>query len=118
MSDFITKKCVPCEGGTKPLPRAKVEEYLAVVPGWRAGTDFKKIEREFVFKDFVSAVGFFNKLATLAESEGHHPDLTLYSWNHLKVELSTHSIGGLSDNDFIVAAKANQLWGVQPSAKA
>lgn len=116
--DFATKKCVPCEGGTEPLTQTKAEEYLAAIPGWVLSDDFKKISREFQLKDFMLAVKFVNQIADIAESEGHHPDLAIFSWNHVRVQLWTHAIGGLSDNDFIVAAKVNQLWGQQPSAKA
>ncbi len=80
-----------------------------MVPGWQASADHKRINREFVCKDFVSAVAFINALAQLAEAEGHHPDLTLYSWNHLRVTLWTHPIAGPSENDFILAAKVNAL---------
>ncbi len=109
MINFTTKHCVPCEGGVEPLAPAKVQEYLSAVTGWEVLADNKKIWREIIFKDFVTAISFINKVATLAESEGHHPDLHLTSWNHLKVELWTHAIGGLSDNDFILAAKINSL---------
>ncbi len=112
--DFLHKKCVPCEGGVDPLARAKAEEYLVVVPEWRLSADAKHISRELKFKDFVSAVAFINELAKLAESEGHHPDIHLTGWNNVRVELWTHAIGGLSENDFIVAAKANQILSAQP----
>ncbi len=109
MHDFTKKHCVPCEGGVDPLTKAKAEEYLSVVPGWVLVSDVKHISRELVFKDFVSAMAFVNELAKLAEAEGHHPDIHLTSWNHLQVTLWTHAIGGLSENDFIVAAKTNHM---------
>jgi 4a-hydroxytetrahydrobiopterin dehydratase len=118
MTDFLHKKCVPCEGGVDPLPRAKAEEYLQVVPEWQISDDVKHISRDIAFKDFVSSVAFIDELAKLAESEGHHPDVHLTGWNHVRIELWTHSIGGLSENDFIVAAKANQILSSKPELLA
>ncbi len=100
------KRCVPCEAGDTPMPSEEVRENLAKVPGWKLNG--KKIEREFVFKDFVEAMKFVNRVADVAEGEGHHPDLHIH-WNKVLVELWTHSIGGLSENDFIVAAKINRI---------
>ena len=118
MTDFLHKKCVPCEGGVDPLTKAKAEEYLGLVPGWVLAQDVKHISRELEFKDFVSAMVFINELAKLAEAEGHHPDIHLTSWNHVQVVLWTHAIGGLSDNDFILAAKANQILSAHPELTA
>lgn len=109
--DLLNKKCVPCEGGVAPLTQEEAKPYLEAVPGWALSQDNKKIWREIVMKDFVGAVAFIDQLAKVAESEGHHPDIHLTGWNHLKIELWTHAIGGLSVNDFIIAAKANQLLG-------
>ena len=115
MPDLTKKKCVPCEGGIDPLPREKVEGNLKAVPGWilQQTQDAKgvhdQIVREFKFKDFKSALGFVNKVGELAEAEGHHPNIYLYGWNKVRLELSTHTIGGLSENDFIIAAKVNAL---------
>jgi 4a-hydroxytetrahydrobiopterin dehydratase len=78
------------------------------VPGWVLDAEGKKISRDFVFKDFKEAMVFVNKVADIAEKEGHHPDIAIW-WNKVKLELSTHAIGGLSTNDFIVAAKVNAL---------
>jgi 4a-hydroxytetrahydrobiopterin dehydratase len=100
------QKCVPCEGGTPPLDQAAIDMNLAAVPGWQQAGN--TIKRDFKFKDFAEAMGFVNRVAVIAEAEGHHPDLAL-SYNHLTITLSTHTIGGLSVNDFIVAAKINKL---------
>lgn len=100
--------CVPCEGGVKPLTR---EEALALAPdaeGWTLAPDAASLTREFGFKDFTEALGFVNKVGELAEAEGHHPDIDLRS-NTVGLELRTHVIGGLSRNDFILAAKINRL---------
>lgn len=106
--DLISKKCVPCEGGAEPLPSAEAEELLSHVKDWKF-TDGKKIEKDFTFKNFKEAMRFVNKVADLAEIEGHHPDIILYGWNKVRLELSTHTIGGLSENDFILAAKIDTI---------
>ncbi len=106
-NDFTKKHCVPCEGGTPPLPAESIKDYLKYAPGWIAATDSKKITREFKFKNFKGAMAFVNDVAKIAEGEGHHPDLHIF-YNVVRVELSTHAIGGLSENDFILAAKINE----------
>lgn len=116
--DWSAKKCIPCEGGVMPHSSDKVQEYLLAIPGWRVNDDYKKINREFILKDFIAALKFINQIGEIAETEGHHPNIELFSWNHVKVILFTHAIGGLSDNDFIMAAKINQLWHSQPNASA
>ena len=102
------KKCAPCEGGTPPLARERVEELLRETPEWGVNAECKEISRVFKFKDFKEAMIFVNKVAEIAEAEGHHPDITI-NWNKVSLALSTHSIGGLSENDFIVAAKINSI---------
>ena len=107
MAEELTqKKCVPCEGGVPPMSDEKAQEMLQQTPGWEK--EGKKIQREFKFKDFVEAMKFVNKVADLAESEDHHPDIHIY-WNKVKLVLWTHAIGGLSENDFIMAAKVNEI---------
>lgn len=106
--DLLSKKCVPCEGGVEPLVKTEAEKYLQEVPGWRLSGDALKVDREFKFKDFKGAMSFVNKVAELAESEGHHPDIYV-SYSRVRLTLSTHAISGLSENDFILAAKINQL---------
>ena len=106
--NLTDKKCVPCEGGMKPLERNEFSKYLNDVPDWTVVED-KKIEKEFKFKTFKEALGFINKVGELAEEEGHHPDVYLHGYNKVKFTLSTHAIGGFSENDFIMAAKINTL---------
>mgnify|MGYP001578602395 CR=1 FL=1 len=106
--NLINKKCVPCEGGAPPLTKEQVREYLVEVPEWRVAGDYKKIRREFTFKNFVEAMRFVNRVAELAESEGHHPDLHV-AYSRVRIELWTHAVHGLSENDFILAAKINKL---------
>jgi 4a-hydroxytetrahydrobiopterin dehydratase len=100
---------VPCEGGTPPLPRAEAEALLAQVDGWKlVEGEPAKIARSVRCKDFAEAMQFVNTLAAVAEAEGHHPDICV-SWNRVTLELVTHAIGGLSENDFIMAAKVNEI---------
>ncbi|MBS3059900.1 MAG: 4a-hydroxytetrahydrobiopterin dehydratase [DPANN group archaeon] len=103
------KKCVPCEGGIPPLTRKEFEPMLEQVPKWGVTQDEKSISKEFEFKNFKQAMFFINAVAYIAEQEGHHPDIHLHGWNKIKFELSTHAIKGLSDNDFILAAKIDHL---------
>ena len=104
MNDLLKKKCVPCEGGVKAFTREEAEIFFPQVSGWVLDKDAKKISKEFKFKDFIGAVNFVNSIAEIAEEEGHHPDIHIF-YNKVLLELSTHSIGGLSENDFILAAK-------------
>ena len=108
--DLSQKKCVPCEGGTTPMAKEEAERLLQQINQWQLlhinGTD--TIEKKFKFKDFAEAMEFVNKVADFAESEGHHPDITI-NWNKVTLQLSTHAIKGLSENDFIMATKIDRL---------
>lgn len=96
---------MPCEGGVKPLTPDEYGSFLRTeLTGW-ADKEEKMIEKDYKFKDFKQALEFINKVGELAESEGHHPDIYLHNWNKVKLTLSTHAIGGLSENDFILASK-------------
>ncbi len=106
---LASKKCKPCEGGMPSVSRDEAEELLTNLPGWTLSNDGKRIYREWVVRDFMAAVEFFNRVAALAEDEGHHPDLHLIAYRNVTIELWTHAIGGLSENDFITAAKIDQL---------
>jgi len=109
MSELAEKRCVPCEGGTSPLDRAEAEKMLEQLEdGWELSGDGKEILRDFKFKGFYKTIAFVNALAWIANQEGHHPDLEV-GYNHCLVHLTTHAIGGLSENDFICAAKYDQL---------
>jgi 4a-hydroxytetrahydrobiopterin dehydratase len=108
MNELTQIKCVPCEGGIPPLTRKEFTAFLTQVPDWSVLED-KKIERNFTFKNFQEALRFVNACGQIAEAEGHHPDLLIYSWNKVKVTLYTHAIGGLSLNDFVVAAKIDKI---------
>lgn len=103
--DLLKKVCVSCEGkGIKPFSRAEAQDYTDEVPSWILDADAKKISKEFKFKDFIGAINFVERVADIAEMEGHHPDIHI-KYNKVLLELTTHAIGGLSENDFIVAAK-------------
>ena len=105
--DLAKKKCVPCEAGTPPLGADAIAELAKNIPDWKI-VENKNLLREFKFKDFKGSMDFVIKVAELAESEGHHPDICIF-YNVVRLELSTHAIGGLSENDFILAAKINML---------
>jgi len=100
------KKCKPCEGGMPPLSIEESSILLAQVQNWELKNG--RIEKSYRFRDFKEAMRFVNRVAELAESEGRHPDIYV-SWNRVRLSLTTHSIGGLSDNDFILAAKIDRL---------
>lgn len=102
------KKCAPCEGTEDPMAESEVKHYLTVVEGWST-SDFKKIEKDFSFKNFKEALAFVNKVAEIAEEESHHPDIFLHNWRKVKIFLTTHAIKGLSLNDFILASKIDVL---------
>ena len=103
------KKCVPCEGIGRAYSLKEALERMAEIPGWVLADDGKSISREYVLKNFVAGVDHINKIKILAEDEMHHPDLHLTGYKHLKVVLYTHALGGITENDLILAAKINQL---------
>jgi len=110
-SDLTAKKCEPCEGGTEPLSTSEAKAYVEQTPAWQLITDdTHKVIRDLQFKNFAEAMKFVNRVADVAEEEGHHPNIYI-SWNKVNLELYTHSIGGLSENDFIMAAKIDALEG-------
>jgi len=102
------KTCVPCRGGIPPLTEEKAREYTAATPEWTLAENGTRLFRRFEFKDFKAAMEFVNRVADLAEGEGHHPDITIH-WNKVELTLWTHKIGGLHENDFILAAKVDGL---------
>ncbi len=106
------KKCVPCRGGTPPLPPERVAELSAEVAGWRV-LENKRIRKTFRTKNFATALELVNRIGAIAEAEGHHPDLTL-AWGKVSVELWTHKIDGLTESDFIMAAKIDEVAGKSP----
>lgn len=111
--DLTQQHCVPCEGGMPPLPEGKEDELHKLVPSWlllreSAVTTVHKLRKQFTFKNFNEAIAFVNTVAPIAESEGHHPDIYIF-YNKVQLDLFTHAVGGLSENDFIMAAKIDAL---------
>jgi 4a-hydroxytetrahydrobiopterin dehydratase len=107
-SELTRKSCEPCRGGIEPMTADEAESYLAQVPGWELSGDGRRIKRCFSFGNFKGALDFVNEIGELAEAEGHHPEIH-FGWGYCKVEIFTHKIGGLHQNDFILAAKINEL---------
>ena len=103
------KKCVPCEGGVPKLTEAEATAQLTKLSDWKITHEGQRIRKEWVVKNFMVGMRFFNKVAEVAEAEGHHPDLHLVGYRNVAIEIWTHAIGGLSENDFILAAKIDEL---------
>ena len=110
MTELTQKTCKVCEGGVAPLDRHQVTELLAQVPGWSANDAATEISRSYQFKNYYETLAFVNALAWIAHREDHHPDIEV-GYNRCRVRYSTHAIQGLSENDFICAAKLNALLG-------
>jgi 4a-hydroxytetrahydrobiopterin dehydratase len=100
---------VPCEGGVPKYTAEEAEQQIGTLDGWRLTHDGQRIRKDWVVKSFMAGMEFFNRVAQLAEEEGHHPDLHLEGYRNLSIEIWTHAIGGLSENDFILAAKIDEL---------
>lgn len=107
MAKLSDKKCVPCEEGTPPLEGKELETYGSQLAGWHVVHEHH-LEKEFHFSDFKEGLVFTNKVGGLAEEEGHHPDIQL-SWGKVRIVIWTHKINGLSENDFILAAKIDAI---------
>ena len=107
-SELASKHCVPCQGGTPPLKGGELSKFAAQLPDWLVANEHH-IEKTFSFPDFKSGLAFVDRVGELAEAEGHHPDVCL-RWGSVHVITYTHKIGGLSESDFILAAKIDQLY--------
>lgn len=106
---LTNRKCVPCEGGVPKFSDEVAAEQIKRLNGWELTHDNQRIRKSWVVTDFLAAMSFFEKVAEVSEAEGHHPDLHLVQYRHVTIELWTHAIGGLSENDFICAAKIDEL---------
>jgi 4a-hydroxytetrahydrobiopterin dehydratase len=106
--DLTSKHCVPCEGGVESIDLETAGQMLADLPGWELSDDGKMISRRFEFRGFLGTMSFINAMAWLVNKENHHPDFSA-GYNHCLVGFTTHAIDGLSENDFICAAKVNAL---------
>jgi len=113
--DLASRSCTPCRGGIPPLSSPEAESYLASAPGWALADDARRLERAFRFRNFREALDFVQRVGELAESEGHHPDIS-FGWGWAKVSWHTKKIKGLHENDFIMAAKTGALAGAGPAA--
>ncbi|PIR39098.1 MAG: 4a-hydroxytetrahydrobiopterin dehydratase [Alphaproteobacteria bacterium CG11_big_fil_rev_8_21_14_0_20_39_49] len=105
---FSTKKCVPCKGGVKPLSQNEVKNLLSEIDGWQTNAEFNLIVKDIKFRNFEQALEFVNKVGKIAEEQNHHPDIKM-GWGYCNITLQSHSIGGLHENDFIIAAKINEI---------
>jgi 4a-hydroxytetrahydrobiopterin dehydratase len=109
MSELTSKKCVPCEGGVQPLTRTQAQDLMKQLkPEWKLAEDSKSIAAEWKFRNFFHTMSFVNALAHIANAEDHHPDVEL-GYGYCRIRYNTHAIGGLSENDFICAAKIDAL---------
>ncbi len=108
MSDLSHKRCIPCEGGIPKMTLEQAQDLMPQIPAWTLSEEGTRITRLFTFKDFARALAFANDVGKIAEAQWHHPDIKL-SWGKVEVMLATHSVRGLTENDFIVAAKINDL---------
>ena len=109
--DLLKKKCLPCEGGVIPFDISEIHKYQKKVDGWEIVKNENKIyilEKNFKFKNYLESQNFVNKVGEVSEEEGHHPDI-LFGWGYAKINITTHAIEGLSENDFILASKIDQL---------
>jgi 4a-hydroxytetrahydrobiopterin dehydratase len=109
VEQLAAKRCAACEGGVPPYTPAQAEAQVAVLAGWQLTADGARIRKDWQVQDFLAGVAFFSRVAELAEAEGHHPDLHLDGYRHVWIELWTHAAGGLTENDFILAAKIDRL---------
>jgi 4a-hydroxytetrahydrobiopterin dehydratase len=107
--ELTQKRCVSCEVGAKALAPEQVQSLLPSVPSWKLTPDGKRIRREWRVLDFLTGLDFFQRIAQIAEADDHHPDLHLAGYRNVTIELWTHAVGGLTENDFILAAKINEL---------
>jgi 4a-hydroxytetrahydrobiopterin dehydratase len=108
-TELTSKHCASCEGTIPPLSPADVQSHLVAVPGWQLTADGRRIRREWRAKDFMTVLDFFNRVGRIAEAEDHHPDLHLTGYRNVAIEIWTHAVGGLTQNDFILAAKIDTL---------
>ena len=112
MSDLLNKKCVPCEGEILPFDISEIHKYQKKIDGWDVKKDEQKkyfLEKNFKFKNFIYSHKFINAVGVISEKENHHPDIS-FGWGYAKITITTHAIEGLSENDFILAAKIDQIF--------
>jgi 4a-hydroxytetrahydrobiopterin dehydratase len=111
MSDLLNKKCKPCEGGVIPFNVSEIHKYQKKVDGWdieKDATEIFFLKKKFDFNNFLESQKFVNEVSKISEKEGHHPDI-IFGWGYSVIKITTHAIKGLSENDFILAAKIDQI---------
>ena len=111
MSDLANKNCGPCEGGIPPFDKSEIHKYLKKIDGWNVKNNEEKsffLMKEFKFENFLESQNFVNKVSSISEEEGHHPDIT-FGWGYCSIKIFTHSIKGLAESDFILAAKIDKI---------
>ena len=114
MNDLLNKKCTPCEGGVLPFDISDIHKYQKKIDGWDIAKNNEKIfflKKKFNFKNFTGSQKFINSVGNISEQEGHHPDI-IFGWGYAEIKITTHAIKGLSENDFILAAKIDQIINV------
>lgn len=116
MNELASRSCVPCRGGVPPLTPEEIRPLHGQVAAWRV-VDNHHLSREFRFADFATALHFVNAVGEIAEAQGHHPDIQL-AWGRVGVDIWTHKINGLTESDFILAAKIDQRWADAPGRSA
>lgn len=107
--NLSSKTCIPCQGGIPPLTRKEFQEYLDELEDWNVIEDDTKLQKTFTFKNFQEALDSVNRVGAIAEEQGHHPDIYLHDYKEVTVTLFTHKIKGLHENDFVLAAKIDEL---------
>jgi len=108
MTDLANRQCVPCRGGVPPLKGEELRRYAGELQGWEV-VDEHHLQREYSFRDFAEALAFVNRVGRMAEEQGHHPDVYL-SWGRVRIEVWTHKVNGLTESDFVFAAKCDRLF--------
>lgn len=108
-NELTKKRCVSCESGVPALTPEQIPQMMAAVPAWTLSPDGKRLRRDWRVRDFLIGLDFFQRIAAIAEEEDHHPDLHLAGYRNVTIEIWTHAVGGLTENDFILAAKIDQL---------
>ena len=111
MEDLLKKKCKPCEGGVIPFDISEIHKYQKKVDGWdimKNNNEIHYLNKKFIFKNFLESQNFINLVSQISEEEGHHPDIK-FGWGYAEIQITTHAIKGLSENDFILASKIDQI---------
>jgi 4a-hydroxytetrahydrobiopterin dehydratase len=114
MIDLANKKCIPCEGDIPSFDIKEIHKYLKMVDGWEVKSENKEVYyliKDFKFKNFLESKEFVIKVGEIAEKESHHPDI-IFGWGYAKIKIYTHSIKGLHESDFVLAAKVDQIFNV------